>query len=69
MRNKDELKGKGKRIKGKIKAKAGEILGDRNLEAEGEAERIVGIAQEGYGRARRKADELVKKVRRSRMKE
>ena len=40
MRNKDELKGKGKQIKGRIKDKVGEMTGNRRLEAEGEAEAL-----------------------------
>jgi len=57
MRNKDEIKGKVKKIKGRIKDKVGEIIGDPELEAEGEADRIEGQAQESFGRARRKAEE------------
>ena len=62
MRNKDEIKGKGKRIKGRIKEKVGEVIGDRKLEAEGEVERIEGAAQESLGRARRKAHEILERV-------
>lgn len=62
MRNKDEIKGKGKRIKGKIKDKVGEVIGNRELEAEGEAERIEGAVQESVGRARRKAHEIMESV-------
>jgi uncharacterized protein YjbJ (UPF0337 family) len=68
MRNKDELKGKGKQIKGRIKDKVGEMTGNRRLEAEGEAERIEGLAQEGVGRARRKAGELLKGAKSDRKK-
>ena len=68
MRNKDELKGKGKQIKGRIKDKVGEMTGNRNLEAEVEAERIEGLAQEGVGRARLKADELLKNAKSDREK-
>jgi uncharacterized protein YjbJ (UPF0337 family) len=67
-RDKDELKGKGKQIKGRIKEKVGEMTGNRNLEAEGEAERIEGLAQEGVGRARLKADELLKNAKSDREK-
>ena len=62
MRNKDEIKGKGKRMKGKIKDKVGEVIGNRELEAEGEAERIEGAVQESVGRARRKAHEIMERV-------
>jgi uncharacterized protein YjbJ (UPF0337 family) len=68
MRNKDEIKGKGKQIKGRIKNKVGEMTGNRRLEAEGEAERIEGLAQEGVGQARRKADKLLKSVKSDRRK-
>jgi len=62
MWNKDELEGKGKQIKGKIKDKVGEIIGNPELEAEGEAERVEGWVQEGIGRARRKAEEAEEKI-------
>ena len=39
------------------------MTGDRNLESEGEAERIEGLAQEGVGRARSKAGELFRGVK------
>jgi uncharacterized protein YjbJ (UPF0337 family) len=61
MWNKDELEGKGKQIKGKAKDKAGEIISNPELETEGEAERVEGWAQEGIGRARRKAEEAEEK--------
>jgi uncharacterized protein YjbJ (UPF0337 family) len=63
MRNKDEIRGKGKQIKGRIKNKVGEMTGNRSLEAEGEVERVEGLAQEIVGRARRKADDLLKSVK------
>jgi len=62
MRSKDEIKGKAKRIKGRVKDKVGKMIGNRKLEAEGEAERIEGAVQESVGRARRKAHELRKKA-------
>jgi uncharacterized protein YjbJ (UPF0337 family) len=39
------------------------MTGNRNLESEGEAERLEGLAQEGVGRARRKAGELFRGVK------
>jgi uncharacterized protein YjbJ (UPF0337 family) len=62
MWNNDEIKGKGKKIKGQVKDKAGEIIGDPDLEAEGEVEGIVGTAQESFGRTRRKAEEYLERV-------
>jgi len=37
MWNDDEVKGKGKQIKGAVKSKVGKVTGDSDLEAEGEA--------------------------------
>ena len=62
MWNKDEVKGKGKQIKGKMKDKAGEVFNDPELEAEGEAEHLAGKVQEKGGEARRKVGEVVEKA-------
>ena len=47
--NKDQAEGKWEQTKGYVKDKAGEVTGDRDLEAEGEAQRAGGKAQEGWG--------------------
>jgi uncharacterized protein YjbJ (UPF0337 family) len=57
--NKDELKGKAEKAKGYIKEEAGELTGDRDLEAEGRGERAVGTAREKLGKAREKVGEAV----------
>jgi len=62
MWNKDEVKGKGKKIKGQVKDKVGELIGNPELEAEGEADRVEGQAQEILGRARREAEKLMERV-------
>jgi uncharacterized protein YjbJ (UPF0337 family) len=62
MWNSDELKGKGKQIKGDIKDKVGEFTNNRDLEAEGEAEHAEGTIQEGVGTARRKVGDVVKDI-------
>ena len=62
MKNKDEIKGKGKQIKGAIEAKVGELINDPDLKAKGEAERVEGKVQEKTGTVRRKVGETVKKV-------
>ena len=62
MWNKDEVKGKGKQIKGAIKDKVGEVTNNPRLEAEGEAERLAGKVQEKVGKGRRKVGEAVVKV-------
>ena len=48
--NKDEVKGKWEQAKGWVKDKAGEVTGDRELEAEGEAQNAGGEAQETWGK-------------------
>lgn len=65
MWNEDEMKGKGKQIKGAVKDKVGEVTNNRDLEAEGEAERAAGKVQEGFGKARRKAGEALEDAGRS----
>jgi uncharacterized protein YjbJ (UPF0337 family) len=62
MWNKDEVEGKGKQIKGTIKDKTGEVVGNHELEAEGEAEHSAGKAQESVGEARRKVGETIEKA-------
>ncbi len=62
MWNKDEVEGKGKKIKGAIKDKVGEMTNNKKLEREGEAERAAGEVQESIGTARRKVGDAVKKV-------
>jgi uncharacterized protein YjbJ (UPF0337 family) len=60
MWNQDEVEGKAKKIKGKIKDKAGEALNNPEMENEGEAEQIEGNIQENIGKARRKIEETVR---------
>lgn len=50
--NSDEAEGKWERTKGTFKDKAGEVTGDRDLEAEGEAQNVGGKAQEGWGKVK-----------------
>jgi uncharacterized protein YjbJ (UPF0337 family) len=60
--NDDEIKGKWEKAQGYAKDKAGEAVGNPDLEAEGEAQRAAGKAQEKVGEARRKAGEAVEDV-------
>ena len=64
--NRDEIQGKAEKAKGYVKDKAGELVNDPELEAEGEAERVTGTVRETVGRAKRKAkdgiEEVVEKV-------
>jgi uncharacterized protein YjbJ (UPF0337 family) len=60
--NKDEIKGKVEKAKGYVKDKAGEVLNDPDLEAEGELEQGKGALREDYGKAKRKVSEAVDDV-------
>ena len=62
MRNKQEIKGKGKQIAGAIKDKVGKLINDPDLAAKGRAERRKGQIQQKIGKTRRKAGEVLEKV-------
>jgi uncharacterized protein YjbJ (UPF0337 family) len=62
MRYEDELKGKGKQIKGTAKQKLGKLAGDRDLQERGSEERFEGKVQEKVGKARRKVGDAVKDI-------
>jgi len=59
MRYEDELKGKGKQVKGSVEEKLGKVAGDRDLEQKGSDERAAGKVQEKVGKVRRKVGEAV----------
>ena len=60
--DKDEIKGKAEKAKGFVKEKAGEFTGNRDLEAEGSAERLAGKARETLGKAKEKVEDAVDEV-------
>lgn len=60
--NRDEVEGKFDQAKGTIKDKAGEVLGDRQMEAEGEAEHAKGETQETWGKVKRSVGDAVDAV-------
>ena len=60
--NSDEVEGTFDQAKGTIKDKAGEFLGDREMEAEGEAEHAKGEAQETWGKFKRGVGDAVDAV-------
>jgi len=60
--NKDEMEGKWDQAKGKTKEVVGRAIDDKDLEAEGTADRIGGKAEEGFGTARRKVGEAIEDV-------
>ncbi len=60
--NKDEVKGKLDQAKGAAKETVGRVINNRDLEAEGDADRAGGKVQEGYGTAKRKVGEAIKDI-------
>ncbi len=60
--NKDEMEGKWEKAKGWVKDTAGEATGDRELEAEGEAQRAKGETQETWGKVKRGVGDAVDSV-------
>ena len=60
--NRDEIKGKAEKVKGAAKEKAGDLINDPDLEAEGTLERAGGELREGFGKAKRKVKEGIEEV-------
>lgn len=60
--NRDEIEGKFDQAKGKAKEVVGRAIDDKDLEAEGSADRLGGKAEEGFGKARRKVGEAVEDI-------
>jgi uncharacterized protein YjbJ (UPF0337 family) len=60
--NDDEVKGKWEQAKGTVKDKVGEVTGDRDLEAEGEAQNAAGEGQETWGKFKRGVSDAVDSV-------
>lgn len=59
--HKDEAKGAAKDITGSMKEAAGKATGDRDLQAEGAAERLEGKVQKGVGALKDAARDVLKK--------
>jgi uncharacterized protein YjbJ (UPF0337 family) len=60
--NKGEVEGKFEQAKGWVKDKAGEVTGDRDLEAEGEAQNAEGKSQETWGKVKHGVGDVVDAV-------
>jgi uncharacterized protein YjbJ (UPF0337 family) len=60
--NHDEVEGKYDQAKGSVKETVGRAIDDRDLEAEGSADRAGGKLQEGFGTAKRKVGEAIEDV-------
>jgi uncharacterized protein YjbJ (UPF0337 family) len=60
--NRDELEGKTKEIKGRVKQSVGDLTDDEKLRDEGVADEVEGEVQGGFGRGRRKLGEVIEEV-------
>lgn len=60
--NRDEMEGKFDQAKGSVKENVGRAVGDREMEAEGQADKVGGDVQEGFGGAKRKIGETIEDV-------
>lgn len=60
--NRDEVEGKFDQAKGSVKEAVGRATDDRDLEAEGGADRTGGKLQEGFGTAKRKVGETIEDI-------
>lgn len=60
--NHDEVEGKLDQAKGTVKSKIGEVTGDRETEAEGDAEHAKGETQEAWGKVKRGVGDTVEAV-------
>jgi uncharacterized protein YjbJ (UPF0337 family) len=56
------MAGKTDQIKGKAKEAVGDLTGNKDLKAEGGADRSAGEAKEKVGHAREKIEEVIEKV-------
>jgi uncharacterized protein YjbJ (UPF0337 family) len=60
--NRDELEGKAKALKGKIKQATGDFTNSPRLHDEGVVDEVAGKAQGAVGRVRRKVGETIEDV-------
>ena len=60
--NKDELKGKGENLKGRVKQAIGSLAGDKRTEGEGLLDRVRGAMREKFGMAKRETSRDVSHV-------
>ncbi|NUR52934.1 MAG: CsbD family protein [Acidobacteria bacterium] len=57
--NRDEMEGKGDKLKGRAKQAWGDITNNERLHDEGVADEASGSVQEGFGKTRRKVGETL----------
>lgn len=58
--DKDRIEGAGKQVKGANKDATGKVTGDRKLQAEGKADKLVGKVQNEVGKAKDAGRDAVK---------
>jgi uncharacterized protein YjbJ (UPF0337 family) len=63
--NSDQIKGKWKQLKGRLKSEWGKLTDDDVDYAEGHRDYLVGKLQERYGMAREEADRQIKRFEQS----
>ena len=61
----DTLKGKLKRVAGKVQTKFGQVTGNREMEMKGRAKQVEGTTQAAAGRAERKVDDTLDRSRKN----
>ena len=59
--NKDQVKGRVEEGKGKVKEVVGKVLNDEEMEVKGKVQKNVGKGQAGYGDAKEKVKDEIKK--------
>ncbi len=57
--DREEIKGKGEKVKGDVKHAVGRATNNPRLEGEGDADRLAGEVREGFGAGRRKVNEAL----------
>jgi len=60
--NRDELKGKADRLRGRVKQATGDLTDDDRLRDEGVVDEAAGTLREGFGRGRRKLGEAIEEI-------
>ena len=60
--NKDQVNGRARRAKGKLKEVAGKVIGNERLEDEGKLDQVAGKTQGKFGDTKEKAKDLIDKA-------
>jgi uncharacterized protein YjbJ (UPF0337 family) len=60
--NRDEVEGKAKEVKGKVKQSIADLTDDDRLHDEGAGDEAEGEVQQGLGKARRKVGEAIEDI-------